>query len=74
MGTVPAVVTRKPAKKVQSERHSIQLQFTTPEDVELYNILDSQAKGDRRPLQLFVLLRLHDLYAGQTATAIEPAE
>ena len=74
MATTPTPVTRKPAKKAQSERHSIQLQFTTPEDVELYNILDSQAKGDRRPLQLFVLLRLHDLYAGHPATAIESAE
>ena len=61
MSTTPTPVTRAPKKKANGvEKHSLTVRFTTEEDVVLYEHLLAEAKRDRRPLDVYVLIGLHD--------------
>jgi hypothetical protein len=46
-----------------ASKHSLTINFTEPEDLELYDRLIDQAKADfRRPLDQYVLLSLHTAF------------
>jgi len=48
---------------VSASKHSSTINFTEPEDIDLYDRLEAFAKADRRPLAQYVLLALHTAFA-----------
>ena len=64
MATAPTPVTAAPKKvrKTQPEKHSTVINFTEPEDIQLYEFLETQAKSERRQLGVFILLALHEKF------------
>jgi hypothetical protein len=60
---VSAPVAKKPrASTPKVEKHTLTIHFTEPEDISLYEKLESDAKADRRQLGQFALLKLHELF------------
>ena len=63
MATSPVpVAAPKKTKKVTSPKHSTVINFTEPEDIQLYEDLENQAKAERRQLGVFILLALHKAF------------
>lgn len=64
MATMPTPVNNAPkkAKKVAQAKHSTVINFTEPEDIQLYEFLETQAKLERRQLGVFILLALHEKF------------
>ncbi len=67
-------IDNKKRRKAATERHSVQVQFTTPEDLQLFNRLFELAEGDRRPLPLYILMRLHGYYDEELLPTAASAE
>ena len=70
MATMPTPVNSAPkkAKKVAQAKHSTVINFTEPEDIQLYEDLENQAKAERRQLGVFILLALHKAFPTTDAT------
>ena len=66
MATIPVAPVPSPAKRIRkangtkSTTHTVTVQFTTDDDIDLYNRLSEDAESDRRPLALYILLGLHE--------------
>ena len=66
MATIPVAPPSKSAPRkrapngTKSTTHTVTVQFTTDDDIDLYNRLSEDAESDRRPLALYILLGLHE--------------
>lgn len=73
MASTPATPISKPRKAraangTRTNHHSVTVNFTEPEDIELYDRLEAASKAERRSLNLYILLGLHDHFPAPQGT------